>query len=110
MSSRVSQWFWSWGYIVIALVVIFGFWVGKSSDRENQDHVNPEVFVIFKVIDQDCRNESYENQSKRCREMFKYQKECKQLSSQCNSLSFYQRLKSLGFQLPQYYQEGFSPK
>lgn len=110
MSKNVSQWFWQWGYIVIALAVVFGFWASKGGDRENQNHVNPEVFISFENIERKCSGESFEKQSKECQKVLKYQKECKQLSSNCNSLLFYQRLKSLGYQLPQYYKEGFIPK
>jgi len=110
MSSSFSQWFWRWGYIAIAVAVVFGFWLSNSAERENQNNVNPEVFAFFKKVETDCKGESFEKQSKQCLEVFKFQKECKQLSSQCNSLSFYQHLESLGFQLPQYYQQGFSPK
>jgi len=110
MSMNVSQWFWKWGYIAIAIAVVFGIWLSKSADRENQDNVNPEVFTFFKKVEADCAAESFEKQSMQCVEIYKFQKECKRLSSQCNSLSFYQHLENLGFQLPQYYQQGFSPK
>jgi len=110
MSTSINQWFWKWGYIAIAIAVILGLWLSKSAERENQNNVNPEVFVFFEKVKSDCKAESFENQSKQCQEIFKFQKECKQLSSQCNSLSYYQHLESLGFQLPQYYQHGFSPK
>ena len=110
MSSNTNQWFWDWGYLAIAVAVLLGFWVMKGGERDNQDNVNPQVFEAFKKIEADCRAEPFETQSKQCVAVFKHQAECKQFSSQCNSQSFYDLLKGLGYELPVYYQASYMPK
>jgi len=109
-ASNFSQWFWKFGYLLLIPAVILLFWLSNSDERENQNNVNPEVFEVFKEIEQNCRAEPFNEQSDKCTQVFKYQQDCKQLSSSCNSKTFYDRLKGLGYTLPNYYKENYSPK
>lgn len=105
--SQKSHWFWQYGYIVIVPIIILGAWLGKSDERENQNNVNPEVFVFFKQIEADCRNLGFDAETNQCTQIWLYKKDCRLVSAKCNSLSFYQLLKKLGFDAPEYYQVGF---
>jgi len=105
-----SQWFWKYGYILIVPVVLLFFWLDGSDQRKNQAHTNPAVFVYFQKIEADCNAENFDHQSSLCSEIFKHKKECKQVTRKCNSLTYYNFLKQLGFELPEYYEEGFIPE
>ena len=109
-SDSDSHWFWRYGYIVVVPIILLVVWVAKSDDRENQNNVNPEVFVFFKEVEEACRSVSFDEQTEECLKIEVYQKDCKLFSSKCNSLSFYTLLKNLKYQVPQYYQEGFAAK
>ena len=104
-----SQWFWKYGYILIVPVVLSFFWFSGSDEREDQGHVNPEVFSYFKQIENDCNAEGFDQQSTLCTKIYKHKKECKQVTRKCNSLTYYKFLKSNGFELPKYYQDGYEP-
>ncbi|HFE38697.1 MAG TPA: hypothetical protein ENK06_09840 [Gammaproteobacteria bacterium] len=106
-SDSENHWFWRYGYIAMVPLVLLVVWVAKSDNRENQNNVNPEVFAAFKKIEQDCQSVSFDAQSQKCLTIAAYQKDCKLISSNCNSQSFYALLKSLNFQLPRYYKDGF---
>lgn len=94
--------------MVPVLLVIF--WLNGMSDRQNQAHVNPEVFTFFEKVEQDCRAEDFNQQSQACIEVFKHKKNCEKISEKCTSLTYYEFLKNLGFALPAYYEEGYTPK
>jgi len=106
---NLSQWFWKYGYILIIPVALLYFWVSGSDERTNQGHVNPEVFAYFEKVERDCNAESFESQSANCASIYKHKKECKQVTRKCNSLTYYNHLKSIGFNVPEYYEPGFVP-
>lgn len=91
-------------------VILIIVWFNGMSDRENQAHVNPAVFTFFEKVESDCRAEDINHQSTACVEIFKHQKDCKKISADCNSLTYYELLKGLGFQMPDYFEEGYIPK
>jgi len=105
-----SHWFWRYGYMVIIPVIILTVWFSKGSDRENQNNVNPAVFVYFKTVKQECLDVPFNEQTDQCVKIDLYHKDCRLVSSRCSSLSFYQLLKQLKFDVPEYYQEGFIAK
>ena len=104
-----NQWFWKYGYILIVPVALLFFWLNGSDERRNQAHVNPAVFAYFEKIENDCNAEEFDKQSVLCAQIYKHKKECKQVTKKCNSLTFYNYLKSLDLDLPPYYEEGYVP-
>jgi len=106
---KFSPWFWKYGYILIVPVALLFFWFSGSDDRGNQAHTNPDVFAFFDEIERDCNAEDFDNQSTECAKIYKHKGECKQVTRKCNSLTYYNFLKSIGFDLPPYYEEGYNP-
>ncbi len=96
-----SQWFWKTGYIVVPLLValIWFFAAGKSS---RDDPVNPAVFKAFNEIEQNCRQQVFDQQSEACRKIDQYKKDCLKISAACDSRTFYDFLSKLGYSLPAY--------
>lgn len=105
--SQKSHWFWRYGYIIIIPAIIVGVWLSNSGERENQNNVNPDVFVFFKQVEADCQQMGFDAQTNQCVQIALYKTDCRLVSAKCNSLSFYQLLKKLGFDVPEYYQAGF---
>ncbi len=105
-----SQWFWKYGYILIVPVALLFFWFDGSAERNAQDNVSLAVFAAFEKIEDDCNAEEFDNQSTLCSSIYKHKKECTQVTRRCNSLTYYDFLKSKGFELPPYYQPGYTPK
>jgi len=103
------QWFWKYGYLLIVPVGLLFFWFLGSADRTNQENVNPEVFVEFKKIEANCHAEDFSQQSSQCTAIYKFKKECKQVTRKCNSLTYYEFLASKGFVLPPYYPANYTP-
>ena len=104
-----SQWFWKYGYILIVPVTLLIFWFSGSDERGDQSHVNEAVFTTFSKIEKDCNAEDFDNQSATCSKIYKHKSECKQVTRKCSSLTYYQFLKDIGYDLPPYYQSGYTP-
>jgi len=104
-----SQWFWKYGYLLVVPVALVFFWLNGSADRTNQDNVNPEVFVAFNKIETDCNAENFDAQSKNCSKIYKFKKECKQVTRKCNSFTYFQFLEELKYELPPYYTKHYIP-
>jgi len=104
-----SRWFWKYGYLLIIPVALLFFWFDGSAERDAQGYVNPEVFSAFDKIETDCNAEDFDQQSASCASIYRFKKECTQVTKKCNSLTYYEFLKSSGFTLPVYYQADYKP-
>lgn len=100
---------------VLLLAPFLWMILSASSFREDNSHINPEIYDRFRQIESDCLGEDIEL-DERCRELLVYMFdtiECRdaEMSSKrkCRSSTFYLKLQELGFTLPPYFEDGYSP-
>ena len=95
------QWFWKYGYFIVPLIFALVWFLG-SEKFQNRGKVNPEIFQAFKTIEQQCKEESFDNRSKACSELDKFNANCLKISASCDSKTHYDLLQKLGYELPSY--------
>jgi len=102
---------------IMVLVGAFAFGLGflhTLNERENNRHINPDIFPAFRAIEQSCLQESSPNQTVRCPQVLRRENECHDRSIQnvepCSAEEYYNFLTWLEFRLPPFYEPGYTPK
>jgi hypothetical protein len=91
-------------------VAISLMWVLSADDRENNSHINQDIFPAFRSIESYCAAEEYPNETVRCAKARSLQRECLKQEHDCGAREYYDALSDYGFDLPSLYEPGYVPK
>ena len=96
--------------LLILVGVVFGLmWIATVDDRENNKHVNEDIFAAFRAIEQQCLEEQFPHETVRCQKVLAFFEGCLR-SDWCSAAETYDAYYTAGFDLPSFYIEGYVPK
>ncbi|HUV58823.1 MAG TPA: hypothetical protein VMW09_01775 [Desulfatiglandales bacterium] len=71
--------------------------------RENNAHINKEIYTAFREIEHNCVSQPYFDRSKRCQIVLDMLNGCIDSPEPCSADEYYKVLKRIGFDLPSFY-------
>ena len=95
---------------IAVLVGAFALGLYILNERENNRHINPNIYPAFRAIEQSCVKESFPNQTVRCQQVLRMMVQCHNNVDECSAEEYYELLNRLGFRLPPFYEPGYFPK
>lgn len=97
----------------IAAVLLAGWlamWWWTADERENNRHINPEIFPAFRAIEDQCMAERFPHETVRCKQALRLMQQCTGAEHRCSATDYYASLMDMGFDLPPLYQPGYRPR
>ena len=95
-------------FAALAMVV----WQSMLQARENNRHMNRDIFPVFRAIEAQCTAEmGGPTETVRCARALDVMKSCyRDAPDVCSAERYYEELERAGFDLPPFYESGYTPR
>lgn len=94
----------------VGVALLGWLWKTVADQRENNRHLNPAIFQAFRAIESACLRETYPHETVRCVRALEYLQACGSAEFGCTASEMYDKYADAGFDLPPYYEPGYTPR
>lgn len=102
--------------LIVGMVILFSlFALGFIlKERERNSHINKSIYPTFRAIEVYCseyvlQDRISQDELKKCKSILDKEASCSEPNYECSAEEYYNYLKDAGFELPPFYEPGYTP-